>query len=223
MNRIGPRQLYYALLVIVAAIARASAAQELTFDVSEITLNPQIDATEAVAMFTFRNTSDSSVKVKSIEATCGCISTHWDQRSYSAGDRGSIAVVFTVGEMSGRQSKKIVVSTNDRVEDQITLTLNIDMPAGPLLSAKKVSWIVGGPRDSQIITVLLPIEPGYTLDRVRVVSSAFTARLSGTPDPRVYQIAVEPVTTQAAVRDVIEVITNHRTYRIDASIVQASK
>jgi beta-lactamase regulating signal transducer with metallopeptidase domain len=79
--------------------------------------------TKNVCEFNFKNTGDALLEIKNVEKTCGCTIFSLKKTKYAPGESGSIKVTYSASERIGKVSRKLFVSSNDKKDPGITLTI----------------------------------------------------------------------------------------------------
>lgn len=74
-------------------------------------------------IFKFTNTSDRTITIKSVTATCGCTVPQLAKKVYAPGEAGEIKVQFNPTNRRGPQQKGVTVTLEDDQVPQMQLTL----------------------------------------------------------------------------------------------------
>lgn len=88
--------------------------------------------TKNTCEFNFTNTGDDLLKITKVSKTCGCTPYTLAKKEYAPGESGTLKVRYNVGNRTGSTNKYIYVSSNDKTNPEIKLTikakigLNID-------------------------------------------------------------------------------------------------
>jgi len=73
--------------------------------------------------FKFTNTGDALLKIKRVQATCGCTAAELTKRKYAPGESGSLKVTYKAGRQGGKTSKRVYVFSNDTAKPKVALTI----------------------------------------------------------------------------------------------------
>lgn len=118
----------------VPAAVRAQQAHEmpgLSFDEPNRRF-PTIEEGERVSVeFDFVNSSDRTIRITNIRASCGCTVPTLEKRTYAPGERGTIEAVFNSTGRPGQQTSTIAVETDNPGQEQIRLSM-VGMVTSPL-------------------------------------------------------------------------------------------
>jgi hypothetical protein len=96
---------------------------KITFEEKVQDLGEVGPGTENVCKFKFKNTGDALLKIKKVEKTCGCTVFSLKKRKYAPGESGSIKVTYSASQRTGKVTKKLYVSSNDKTGAEIALTI----------------------------------------------------------------------------------------------------
>ena len=77
--------------------------------------------------FTFQNIGKGVLKINDVRTSCGCTAALVEGHELKSGESGKIKIEFDTKGRSGRQSKTIVVLTNDPANPVSTLTIYADI------------------------------------------------------------------------------------------------
>lgn len=81
----------------------------LVHDFGEIT-----EGEKMAYVFTFTNTGTGSLVINNASASCGCTVPKYSKKPLSAGQKGTMEVVFNTAGFGGVQTKTITVQSNAR-------------------------------------------------------------------------------------------------------------
>lgn len=78
-------------------------------------------------VFRYKNTGNAPLVIKSVETTCGCVTTQWDKNPVEPGSEGGIEVIFDSSGLLGNQYKIITVHTNSKPEARnLSITAEVE-------------------------------------------------------------------------------------------------
>lgn len=94
--------------------------------------------------FDFTNDGDSELEITNVQTSCGCTAaTAGEKSKYAPGEKGKIRITFNSNGKVGKIEKTVLVQSNDKVNDQVILTLNFDVKL-PSEEEKKHMTIMAG-------------------------------------------------------------------------------
>src|SRR6478735_8410052 len=98
-------------LALIACLASALAGRgsALEWNQRQLSLVPEPGATEVRGKFEFKNPGRATVHIVDLTTSCGCTVARTASPDVAAGASGTIDFVFTVGQRTGLQEKKIFV------------------------------------------------------------------------------------------------------------------
>jgi len=112
------------LTTILAMGLMIYADSEITFEKKKIDFG-EIKSGEVIDLtYKFKNTGDKTLMIKNINTSCGCAYTRNEKKEYKPGEKGTIPVKFFSKGYRGRVVKTITVSTNDKKNPYIRLSLS---------------------------------------------------------------------------------------------------
>jgi hypothetical protein len=83
--------------------------------------------TKNVCEFKFTNTGGSLLKITNVTKTCGCTPFTLAKKQYAPGESGTLKVSFNSGRHPGSATKRLYVSSNDKVRPRIALTIKANI------------------------------------------------------------------------------------------------
>ena len=129
-----------AFLISGVFLAGIASAGQLEWETQSVQLKAGYQDNKLTASYPFTNTSDAPVTITNIRTTCGCTTTELDKKTYQPGEGGTIDAVFTVGNRSGIQQKKIYVYTTDPNEKMARLDIRVDIQSVVALEDSFLRW-----------------------------------------------------------------------------------
>ncbi len=200
------RMLLLFVLMTAAALNAAEAvnAGPLKFALLTATHVAAPDDTAFDTTFAFTNTGNHVVSITGVRASCGCTTAKADQTLYASGAHGVLDVSFVFGNRGGPQHKTITIITDDPQQPRVELTLEVTLPAAPVISHGDLVWRLGEVPAPRAVAVSIPDGCPYRLagvdgtDAFAVATVAATAKdLRFTVVPRA---AAKPATDAITVR-----------------------
>lgn len=155
-------QLVYAVLAVpilcsaaLGRIHRDSLIQET---------HASADDEKAIIDFTFTNTGEHPVTIRSVTTTCGCTTAQLTKETYGTGEKRKITATFTFGQREGVQTKRIVVRTDDAEASVSILTMRVHVPELLKIRPRMLNWRREEKDDAKTIRVeVLHERPIYVL------------------------------------------------------------
>lgn len=196
------------LAALFSTLALSPAVQaKLEFEHPRLEVPVPAGAESVEALFRFRNTGTDTVEVTATRADCGCTVPQLDKYSLAPGESGTVKVVFTVGERTGRQEKRVYLETNDgRPPTELLLTAEI--PLTVQITPQILIWNVGEPITPRSAAVTVNAAAGISISRVEWLGEGgFKHELEPTEVPGTYRLVVTPQDTSARCRARLDVHT----------------
>ena len=108
-----------ALLGAILLAACSTAHAQLTWEKTQIDLNPKPGDQEAVAVFKYANKGSTTINIKNVRSSCGCTVASLKKNDVAPGEKGEVTATFKIGGRTGVQQKTVTVET-DHPEQPIT-------------------------------------------------------------------------------------------------------
>jgi hypothetical protein len=173
----------------------AGARAELTFRATTIALKAEAGQEVLRGEFDFTNSGAGPVSILEVKPACGCTSGVPGKKTYAPGEAGTIAAVFTIGERTGHQVKKMILRTDEKAGGLYELTLEADIPPYITLDPRLLLWPLHGPRDARPVTIAYPAGRFLKLTSLGDPSGAFTAKLADSGGGPPTSVLISPVAT----------------------------
>ncbi len=145
--------------------------ESMRHDWGEIT-----DSVPAQHTFKFRNTSDKTITISSVRATCGCTTPQLNKKTYAPGEDGEIPVTFNPQNRKGPQTKNVIVESDDPSCGRLELTLTSNVMPLVYIEPSKIFFneSMRGQGTTQTITVT-GREPNFDILNIEGESPMFKA------------------------------------------------
>ncbi len=155
-----------------------SASAEICWATRDMDVVADKSSGEYKTQFTFLNKNTKAVKIKSAHSSCGCTVSKVIYNEVAPGTEGVIEVAFTFGHRQGRNSKQIIVETDDEDTPISHLTLTVDIPAVFHAIPEQVSWRGNSPAIPILINVSTDSEAGLKFQGIRVSDPMFRGEIT---------------------------------------------
>ncbi|MBI4027625.1 MAG: DUF1573 domain-containing protein [Verrucomicrobia bacterium] len=117
---------------------------QLKWDNRVLEFHPPAQETNVVANFTFKNTGKYPVTIRSVKSSCSsCTTTSLEKKVYPPGEKGKLAVGFSLGDRVGLQEKEVMIQTDDPAESTVMLTMKVHILETLRITPAFVFWQVG--------------------------------------------------------------------------------
>lgn len=192
--RTSLRSLRGKCLLVALLLAGAAARGDLTWQATRLEFHPAVSDREVKAQFLFTNEGNQPVSIDSVTPGCGCTTAALDKLTYQPGEKGSLQVVFHIGERTGFQDKVIQVKIHG-VKDPVVLTMATYIPELMRIEPRFLFWRQGDPPVPRMIK--LTVLPQASLCRLHVISTnpKFKATIHTIREGSAYLLVVVPADT----------------------------
>ncbi|PYJ09635.1 MAG: hypothetical protein DMF06_09390 [Verrucomicrobia bacterium] len=183
-------------LVSVLFLGLSTVAQaQLTWEKTELNLEPPPGADSAVANFKYENKTDKTINIKAVRTSCGCTTAALQKNDVAPGEKGEIVATLKTGDRTGMQVKTVTVETDDPKEPQTILTLKANIAQFLELQPAFVFWTAN--EDPKPKTIVAKAGKGVTIKSLEVTSSTpdFTTKVEPGATAGEFKILVQPKET----------------------------
>lgn len=184
-----------ALLGAIFLAACSTAHAQLTWEKTQIELNPKPGEQEAVANFKYENKGNTTVNIKNVRSSCGCTVASLKKNDVAPGEKGEVTATFKIGGRTGVQQKTVTVETDHPEQPMINLVLQATIAQALEIVPSFVFWEKGEAVKPKQIKVKAGKEVNVT--KLDVTSSIpdFTAKVEKGAGAGEFVINVAPTNT----------------------------
>jgi Protein of unknown function (DUF1573) len=177
-----------AFFLCISTVAQA----QLTWEKTELELNPAIGADSAVATFKYENKGAKPINIKAVRTSCGCTTAALQKNDVAPGEKGEIVATLKIGDRTGLQKKTVTVETDDPQQPQTVLTLKANIAQLLELQPAFVFWQSN--EDPKPKTILAKAGKDVTIKSLEVTSSApeLTTKVEPGSTAGEFRIIVQP-------------------------------
>ncbi|MBV8227050.1 MAG: DUF1573 domain-containing protein [Verrucomicrobia bacterium] len=143
------------LPVILFSLWASSAFAQLTWENTEQSFDATPEDQAIVARFKFTNTGAKPIKIQSVMTSCGCTTAALSKTEYAPGESGEIAANFVFGGHTGRQDKRIMVSTSAAPGQPTVLKMHVYIQEPVNVEPEVVLWRLGEQPDPKAIRITI--------------------------------------------------------------------
>lgn len=184
-----------ALLGVLSLCLSTIAQAELTWEKTELELNPPPGADSAVATFKYQNKGDKKIHINAVRTSCGCTTAALAKNDVEPGEKGEIVATLKTGDRVGLQTKTVTVETDDPKQASTVLTLKANCVALLELQPAFLTWQPTDKPEPKTITA--KAGKGVTVNSLEVNSSApdFTTKVEPGSAAGEFKVVVTPKDT----------------------------
>jgi hypothetical protein len=184
-----------ALLGVLFLGLSTVAQAQLTWEKTEVDLEPPPGSDSAVATFKYENKTDKPINIKAVRTSCGCTTAALKKNDVAPGEKGEIVATLKTGDRTGQQVKTVTVETDDPKQAQVVLTLKANIAQFLELQPAFVFWTAN--EDPKPKTIVAKAGKGVTIKSLEVVSSTadFTTKVEPGATAGEFRIVVQPKET----------------------------
>lgn len=159
-----------------------------TYDFGEI-----FQGEKAAYKFQIKNGGDGLLKLQDIQSTCGCTVANPEKSIIEPGEKVSLEVAFNSSGRSGKQKKRITISTNDPNNSKAYLTIQGTIITELTFSPSRLNYkdVSPGDQSETLITVKNTGRRNLVLEKITAGSKQIqVSSSSGKPLPLPVSLAV---------------------------------
>lgn len=101
-------------VIVLVALAAPLSAQALKWESTTASLDLKPGGGKAPGEFRFTNTSDRTVVIRSVPASCGCVASKPEKLVYAPGESGVIPFIYTPKKKWGTFAYRLYVVTDEK-------------------------------------------------------------------------------------------------------------
>lgn len=201
---------------------------QLSWDKNEIDVKLTIDDAQGIARFPFKNSGKYPVQIFNVETSCPCTTAQSDKTLYNPGDSGFITATYGVGFANGIQDEKIKVTTDDKANSPVPLTMKVVLPEVLKLDPPAVSWKVGEVPSPKTILVDVVTEheinvtTAMCLPKRHQHSVLFNTKLQTLVPHKQYLVTIIPESTASPTEGVISIVTDYPKFQVKRALAIAA-
>jgi Protein of unknown function (DUF1573) len=183
------------LLGLLGFSLAATTQAALVFEKTQVDLQPEMGAANAVAVFKYENKGSTPIHIKAVRPSCGCTTAALAKNDVAPGEKGEISATFNIGDRTGVQTKTITVETDDAQQPQTVLTFRANIAQYLELQPTFVYWQANEP--AQPKTIIAKAGKGVNVKKLDVTSSTgdFTAKVEPGSGAGEFKVVVQPKDT----------------------------
>ena len=179
--------------VLLGAVATAPA--QLTWEKTQIDLQPKPGEKDAVAVFRYENKGKTTVNITNVRSSCGCTVASLKKNDVAPGEKGELTATFKIGGRTGVQQKTVTVETDHPDQPLTNLVLQATIAQALEIVPSFVFWEKGEAVKPKQIKVKAGKEVNVTKLDVTSSSPDFTAKVEKGSGAGEFVINVAPTNT----------------------------
>jgi hypothetical protein len=183
---------YMRLLPFIFCLCVSSASAQLTWEKTEQTFDATPQDQAVVAKYKFTNTGNKPIKIQSILTSCGCTTAALTKNEYAPGESGEIEARYTFSGHTGRQDKRIMVSTSAAPGQPTVLKLHVNIQERVSIVPQLVLWRVGEQPGPKAIRIAIAGDTAVKILSVSSDNPAIKVRLREVKPGKEYEAQVTP-------------------------------
>jgi hypothetical protein len=101
-------------LLFLLALTATAAAQSLQWEQPTVAIEAVEGGGKVAGAFRFTNTGESTVRIRSVPASCGCVVAKPAKRDYAPGESGEIPFTYSPKGRWGARAYRVYVVTDEK-------------------------------------------------------------------------------------------------------------
>lgn len=184
----------------------------LTFETTDQEVFAKADQGTITVDFPFENKSDSSVTIKSSEASCSCLAVQvkGGKMRYAPGESGVIRGILDMGNFSGEAVKALQVSLEgDPVgKPSISLIARVHIPELVKIEPKTLRWDLGSEATAKVLTITIDHDEPIHVRKAACSNKQFEVEVREVESGKAYELVVTPTSVEEQALGVITIDTD---------------
>lgn len=194
------------LLVFIAILIPFFLFGNLEWETKSIYYKATLYEKEMSAVFPFKNSGDTKIRIIEISSSCGCTVVKKPKVLYKPGERDRITATFTFGERVGRHTKFIEVKYgNDISTHSDRLTINAQIPEKIRITPRLLRWKFTKPAIQNQVQIFVSPALGYRLRGVSSIRDGVNTSIETIDNSGNYIIKIHPGILSSTERFVVNV------------------
>jgi hypothetical protein len=189
----------------------------LSFESKSVEVTLEVGKQTADITFQFRNASQATVEIASLQAACSCIEAKLKDglKIYKPGEKGEITAQFSVGNLIGTIEKQVLVKLAGASKDTLPIILktNITIPELIEITPRTLIWKAGAAPTRQIQRIRVMGKEPIHITSVVTTDKQFVSELKTIREGWEYEIAVTPQETSEASFAIIKISSDSKISR----------
>lgn len=165
-----------------------------------------------ICEFGFKNVGDALLKILDTRPDCGCTIPTLEKKEYAPGESGTLKIKYHSVPQSGAVTRRIVVTSNDPVEPNVTLTMKGRVVERVAYEPTKLNLLLKG-SDETLPTVTLTSLDGkpFSIKGIKSSVNAISAQFDPAVEATkfVLQLKVDKEQLQKVSNGIVEISLTH--------------
>lgn len=191
------------IFLISLNIPDCLAESVLSWEKTDAKLDVRAGEKPAPLQFHFKVSSERAVQIKSLAASCNCLTATVDKRNFQPGETGTVKVEVTPGALRGVSEKQILVQLADEGAPS-TLKVEIRIKEPIKVTPKILTW-KQGERDEKFVDMTLDNDDRDLKITGIIVSESYEAKQAR----EINRISVRPKDSMAEAFGMLTIRTNY--------------
>lgn len=164
---------------------------------------------------TFKNESTDPVKLLGVTPSCGCMVSDFQKKAYSPGETGELTIIVDSSKVSGKEVKKVLLSTDDADRPLVEVAVNLDI--APLIEAspRRLYWTKSESLSPKKADLQVRNGDFKIVSVSSTVSSVFPQLDVSNSDNHKYSLTVDPSGVKGPTKAILRIETDSETFKYD--------
>jgi hypothetical protein len=119
-------------LLLLLVLTATAAAQSLQWDQTTVAIEAVEGGGKVPGVFRFTNKGDTTIQIRSVPASCGCVVAKPQKRDYAPGESGKIPFTYSPKGRWGLRAYKVLVVTDEKGVRPYQLRLEVNETRRPV-------------------------------------------------------------------------------------------
>jgi hypothetical protein len=164
---------------------------------------------------TFKNESSSPVKLLGVTPSCGCMVSDFQKKSYAPGDTGELTIIVDSSKVSGKEVKKLLLSTDDAERPLVDVAINLDIAPLIDISPRRLYWTKTEPLSAKSIDLEVKNGDFRIVSVSSTMSSIFPKLDVSNSENSKYSLTVDPSSVKGPTKAILRIETDSESFKYD--------
>lgn len=211
------------LTALLVASATPSIRADLTWETKQAAVKADLAQKSAEFRFPYKNTGPAPIRILSIEASCGCMTSDVAPGAIPPGDTGVLRLTMAFEGRTGTLHGSLTVKTDSPAHpiEQLTVTASVPMPVE--VHPTRIVWKKDEKPSPRSILLTVTDPDRTTLELVKANDRIFSATLDPGTAPGTYRVSVQVTDTSRPASTMLTIRTKTDNVSCDSLVMVAVK
>lgn len=165
------------LLFVVTSSLTSSLRGQLHWQKTFVDISAAVGQQKIEVVFPYVNDGKLPVRIRDVEASCGCMVSTYKKEFIEPGERGAITLQMSFDGRSGRLLGRLKVETDLGTQTHQELSVSVNVPVAVVIHPMRVSWSIGDRNLAKSVLVSVAEPELNKIESIVSIGKTFEATL----------------------------------------------